>query len=174
MNSNMLIKVAGAAAGAIVVVVAIGWVSGAIYGPIRGSGAAIVASGEAAVPAASGGAAGVPSSPEELEALMATADPGAAGPAITRCLACHTFEEGAPNRVGPNLWGVVGKEKASAPGYNYTNGMRNLGGVWTLADLDALLASPAKFVTGTRMMAFPGIADPQLRANVIAYLGSNP
>ena len=174
MNSKTLVQVAGASVGAIVVVVVIGWVSGAIYGPIDGSGsrAAVLTSGEAAVPSASGsgGAAGTPSSPEQLEALMASADAGAAGPAVTRCLACHTFDEGGPNRVGPNLWHVFGKEKASTPGFNYTNGMRKLGGVWTLADLDALLASPRKFVPGTRMMAFPGIADPQMRANVIAYL----
>ncbi len=87
------------------------------------------------------------------------------------CQACHSFEKGGPNKVGPDLYGVVERPKGSHPGFDYSAGMKEKGGDWTYADLDEFLASPKAYVKGTKM-AYAGIAAPQERANVIAYLRS--
>ena len=88
-----------------------------------------------------------------------------------RCQTCHTFDNGGPNRVGPNLWNVVGRDKGNAPGYTYSDTMKAAPGTWTYGDLDAFLTAPAKFLPGTKM-AFAGIADAKDRANLIAHLRS--
>ncbi|MCJ2008099.1 c-type cytochrome, partial [Methylobacterium sp. J-092] len=85
------------------------------------------------------------------------------------CQACHSFEKGGPNKVGPDLWEVVERKKGSHEGFDYSAGMKEKGGTWTYADLDEFLTSPKAYVKGTKM-AFAGISSPQERANVIAYL----
>ena len=103
---------------------------------------------------------------------LAKADP-AAGEAFAKkvCGICHTFTEGGKAIVGPNLYNVVGGPHAHMAGFNYSDGMKAKAGDWTFADLDAWLTKPSAYVPGTRM-TFPGIPDPQLRANVIAWLRS--
>ena len=107
-----------------------------------------------------------------VEPLLAKADPKAGEAfAKTICLICHTATEGGPAIVGPNLYNVVGGPKAHMKGFAYSSGMTTKGGEWTYDDLNTWLSKPAAFVPGTKM-AFPGIPDPQLRANVIAWLRS--
>ena len=65
--------------------------------------------------------------------------------------------EGGPNKVGPNLWGVVGRPKASHEGFNYSDAMKAKGGNWTPEDLASFVHGPKTFVPGTKML-FPGIA----------------
>ncbi len=92
-----------------------------------------------------------------------------------QCMACHTATAGGANGTGPNLHGIVGKGKAGAAGFAYSDGLKGMGGAWTFDDMDKWLASPRKFVSGTKM-TFAGISDPEKRASVIAYLntqGSN-
>lgn len=86
-----------------------------------------------------------------------------------RCATCHTFEQNGPNRVGPNLWNVVGRDKGSLPGFQYSEAMLNAPGTWTFAELDAFLIAPAQHTPGTRMN-FPGMPSATDRANLIAYL----
>jgi cytochrome c len=88
------------------------------------------------------------------------------------CAACHTFNQGGPTRVGPNLFGVTARQIADAPGYNYSPALKSHQGQhWDQADLDAFLKSPRTFAPGTRM-TFPGITSDQDRRDVIAYLES--
>ena len=84
------------------------------------------------------------------------------------CSSCHTFDKGGPNRVGPNLWGVVGREIASVDGVRYSKTLQGLEGVWTLEELDAFIKSPKAYAPGTTM----GIGAPQdaKRADILAYL----
>ena len=87
---------------------------------------------------------------------FASADVGRGETSAKKCAACHTFDKGEPNRVGPNLWGVVGRPKASEAGFNYSAAMKAQKGNWTLDELDDYLANPKAMVPGTNM-SFAGI-----------------
>lgn len=89
-------------------------------------------------------------------------------PAFAPCAACHSIKLGE-NRLGPTLSGVVGRKKASVPGFAYSPAMKAQKGVWTDAALDAFLANPRAAVPGTRMM-YPGMPDPAQRARLLNYL----
>lgn len=101
--------------------------------------------------------------------LIAAADAKEGERLFLRCKACHTVDKGGPNRLGPNLWDMVGARKAAKPGYRYSPALQKLGGEWDYASLSAYLEAPARYAPGTRM-AFPGLKDPRQRAAVIAYL----
>ena len=89
-----------------------------------------------------------------------------------KCTTCHRLDETGKKKVGPNLWGVVGRPIASAPGFRYSTGLSNQKGkTWTEENLDAWLTKPRAFAKGTRM-AFPGFKKAEQRAAVIAYLRS--
>lgn len=87
------------------------------------------------------------------------------------CAVCHSFAKGEPNKIGPNLFGVVGRASATAPGYMYSPAMTNAKLTWDNANLNQYLAGPQKKVPGTKM-GFPGFSDPSEQADVIAYLAS--
>ncbi|MDA8230772.1 MAG: cytochrome c family protein [Magnetospirillum sp.] len=120
-------------------------------------------------PAAPQSAAAPPVEP--LGARLAKASVAAGQEAAKKCGACHSFAEGAPNRVGPNLHGVVGRKVATAPGFTYSDALKKLGGVWTDDRIDTFITKPQAYAPGTKM-GFPGDADPQDRANIIDYLNS--
>ncbi|MCY3753773.1 MAG: cytochrome c family protein [Alphaproteobacteria bacterium] len=89
-----------------------------------------------------------------------------------KCTTCHRLDETGKKKVGPNLWGVVGRPIASAPGFRYSKGLsKHKGKTWTEENLDAWLTKPRAFAKGTRM-AFPGFKKAEQRAAVIAYLRS--
>jgi cytochrome c len=95
----------------------------------------------------------------------------AAGQAIfAQCQACHTVVAGQ-NRIGPSLHAIVGRRAGTVAGFNYTPANRDSGITWTPEKLFQYLENPQRVVPGTRM-AFAGIADPQRRANLIAWLGT--
>jgi cytochrome c len=95
------------------------------------------------------------------------------GESITKvCQACHTFGKGEPNRVGPNLYGVVGRPKHSEPGFNYSTAMKSQTGEWTPEELDKYLTNPRGVVPGTNM-TFAGLPRGKQRADVIAFLNSH-
>ncbi len=110
-----------------------------------------------------------------IAARMASADVDA-GKALTMrqgCVACHSFNEGGKNGVGPNLYGVVGQPVAAhAAGYAYSSALKgHTGEQWSYEELDKWLLKPAVFAPGTKM-AYAGLANEQSRANIIAYLRS--
>ena len=88
---------------------------------------------------------------------------------ITYCGVCHTAEKGAANKIGPNLFGVVGRKSATAPGYMYSPAMMKAALTWDVPTLQVYLMGPQKKVPGTKM-GFPGFSDPQDEADAIAYL----
>lgn len=122
--------------------------------------------------AAEGGAQAAAEKPEQelpLAGRLAQADPEAGATVAKKCTACHSFEKGGPHKVGPNLWGVVGREVAAAEGFAYSDALRAYGGTWTWERLDQFLADPKGAVPGNKM-AFAGVKDPQQRADLLVWL----
>jgi cytochrome c len=118
---------------------------------------------------APGPGAAAPAADEPIEKLLASASVDKGEASAKKCAACHTFGKGEPNRVGPNLYGVLGRDRGSLPGFNYSAGMKGKPGKWTVEDLNTFLANPKGFVPGTSM-GFAGLPRGSERADVIAYL----
>jgi len=106
-----------------------------------------------------------------LGALLATADIGKGQKVFKKCGTCHTTEEGGANKIGPNLHGILNKDKATGAGFSYSSAMANKGGNWSYSDLDVFLTKPSTYIKGTKM-AFAGLKKPGDRAHLIAYLRS--
>lgn len=106
---------------------------------------------------------------EPILDLIASADPAKGEQVAKVCASCHTFKKGGPNGLGPDLWGVIGRDKGSHEGFDYSATLKALEGNWTYADLNQFLWNPKKYAPGTKMN-FIGLKKPQDRANVIAWL----
>ena len=122
------------------------------------------AAGEQA-PAAAG------SAPDDFHALLAAADPAAGERAAKKCAVCHSFEQGGAAKLGPPLWGVLGRDIASAPEFRYSNALAEKDGSWDYDKLHGYLSNPKEWAPGNRM-AFAGVRKPQELADIIVYLRS--
>ncbi|MDE2445320.1 MAG: cytochrome c family protein [Alphaproteobacteria bacterium] len=107
-----------------------------------------------------------------LPVLLAKADKDKGMASAKACAACHDFTKGGPNKVGPALYGVVGRKIGSEAGFAYSDGFKAMADKpWNFDELDAWLKAPKEYIKGTKM-AFAGISNAQDRANVILYLNS--
>lgn len=108
-----------------------------------------------------------------IAVLLASADAGAGEAVFKKCASCHSIEKGGPNKVGPDLWGVVERPIASHEGFSYSAAMTEFsqGGTetWTFEHLNAFLTAPKQHIPGTAM-GFAGIKKDDERANLIMYL----
>jgi cytochrome c len=123
----------------------------------------------AAQPEAGAAPAAAPEGGDDAVKLIAAADPAAGEKVAVKCKACHDFTKGGPNKVGPNLWGVLGGPSAHKDDFNYDDAIKNLKITWDFANLDKYLTSPKKFAPGTKM-SFPGLPKAQDRANLLRWL----
>ena len=166
MDSFELNKVAGAVLGALLLAMGTGFVAELIYKPKPAGerGYALPAAEENA-----GGAAPAAAKEEPLPVRLASADATKGQAAAKKCMACHSFEKGGPNKVGPDLYGVVERPKGSHEGFGYSAAMKAKGGNWTYEDLDHFLHAPKQYVQGT-IMAFAGVPSGAERADILAYL----
>lgn len=89
------------------------------------------------------------------------------------CRECHEFDKG-DNRIGPSLYGVVGRKAGSVPGFSYSESLKDSGITWTEQNLDQWITNPNKMVPGNNMGAiFSGLSDAKERAKIIAFLKSD-
>lgn len=165
-------KIAGAILAAMILAMVAGIISNILVRPTRLEKPAYAIAGAPAEESASAPAA--PTGPEPIAQLMASANADAGKTKTTLCAACHTFDKGGPNRIGPNLYGVVGSAIAEdRGGFAFSSALtdKGKGQTWTLDNLNAWLWKPQQFASGTKM-TFIGLPKPEDRANVIAYLNS--
>jgi len=119
-------------------------------------------------------AAAAPAGPEPIAPLLASASVDSGKSDVKLCAACHTFDKGQPNRIGPNLYGIMGDEIAhDRGGYDFSNALKTAGQnkTWTPDTLNDWLFKPQNFAKGTKM-TFAGVAKAKDRADIIAYLNS--
>lgn len=135
--------------------------------PRGGEPEAPVEHADTAAPATAGAAA----ASQPLPMLLASAKVDAGAAQAKKCGACHSFEQGGPNKVGPDLYGVVGRPVASREGFAYSTALKAYGGNWDYEKLNCFIQDPKACVAGTKM-AFAGIKKDTDRADVIAYLRS--
>jgi cytochrome c len=111
--------------------------------------------------------------PEEkeppVETLLASADAAAGEKSAKACAACHNWAKGAGTKIGPDLYGVVGRDIGKEPGFSYSEALQKKGGKWTFDTLYEWIKDPKAFAPGNKM-AFAGVKDSKERANIIAFL----
>ena len=107
-----------------------------------------------------------------LGVLLARADPEAGRETAKLCAICHTWTKGGGTRVGPNLYGVLGRDIAKDPGFSYSPALQQKGGRWSFNEIYEWIGDPGDVAPGNNMykMGFAGLRDAQQRANVIAFL----
>lgn len=122
---------------------------------------------DAAAPAAAPAAGAAPA------ATAAAGDPEKGANVFKKCMACHAVGEGAKNKVGPELNGIIGRKMGSIEGFNYSDTLKEhnaKGDVWTAEILMSYLANPRGYMPGVKMV-FAGLPKESERADLEAYLG---
>jgi cytochrome c len=172
MSSFEWNKIIGAVLASMILAMVCGIIAGNLVKPtVPAKPVYVVASTEA--PAAGQAAAAPPAGPEPIAPLLAKADPNAGKDQAKKCAICHTFDKGGPNRIGPNLWNVIGEPIAEGrSGYQFSEALSgHKGQTWTVDALNQWLTSPQSFAKGTKM-TFAGLPKAQDRADVVAYLNT--
>jgi len=170
MDSFEWNKIAGAVLGTFMFVLVVKFVGEALFEPAVPAKPGYVVAGVAET--APGAAA--PQAPAE-EALpdwgtvLPAADVSAGQGISKRCEQCHDLTKGGPNKIGPNLWGVIGRPRASHPGFSYSSAMSANHDPWTYDNIFRFLKSPQTVVPGTKM-SFAGLPSTKDRMNLIAWL----
>jgi len=163
LDTMTFTKAAGGICGALLVFLLGQWAADALFHVGSKGEPAFVVEAEEAAPA------------EEVEevdfaTVMASADPDAGARVFRKCSACHKLVAGE-NGAGPYLHGVVGRAKAAAEGFGYSDTLASMGGEWTPENLSAFLEKPSEYAPGTSM-SFAGLRKVEERADVIAYIES--
>lgn len=171
MNWIDLQKIFGAVLGTLLFIMAGGFLAETVYHPVAGAGGGYTIE---VADAGAGDDGGEETAVEEvpLALLLANADVASGEKLFKKCSACHTFEQGGANKVGPALYGVVGSSIAHLDDFGYSDvlsGYKAEGKVWSYENLNAFLTKPKDFAPGTKM-SFAGLKKETDRADLLAYL----
>ena len=107
-----------------------------------------------------------------IMALFASTSATDGAKVFKKCLACHSIAEGGGNKIGPALWGVLGRPAGSVPGYKYSKAMAAYGKNWSFEEMNGFLIKPKDWIKGTKM-SFAGLKNAKDRAAVILYMNEN-
>jgi len=169
MNSFEINKILGAVLGTCLVLLAVHIASGALFTPpVAAKPGYEVAVKEEQLAKAGGEAA---AAAQPIENLLASASVEHGAQIAKQCQVCHNLQEGQGPKIGPDLYGVVGRQVASKTSFHYTDALKAKGGTWTFDALSKWLDDPRADVPGTAM-TFAGIKNEKQRADVIAYLNT--
>jgi cytochrome c len=173
MSSFEWNKIIASVLTAMIVAMATGIIASQIVHPVRLEKPAYLPPGAEAGASAAPTAAAAPEAPPPIAPFLAKADTAHGQKVATVCLQCHTFAKGEPNKIGPNLFGVVADENiASVPGYTFSSALlADKDKKWDPDELNVWLWHPQDFAKGTKM-TFAGLPKEQDRADVISYLQS--
>ena len=108
----------------------------------------------------------------DIMALLASASADEGAKVFKKCAACHSIKEGGANKIGPALWGVLGRPAGSVPGYKYSKAMAAHGKNWSFEEMNGFLIKPKDWIKGTKM-SFAGLRSAKDRAAVILYMNEN-
>jgi cytochrome c len=173
MNSFEWNKIIGAVLGTAIFIFVVRLVAEKVYEPEIPAKPGYVVEGVVESPAGGGGAAAVvEEAMPDWGTVLASADVAAGKTISTKCEQCHDLSKGGPNKIGPNLYGVVDRVRASHPGFSYSAAMKGKPGNWTYDELFKFIKSPGSDIPGTKM-SFAGLRSDKDRINLIAYLRSN-
>ena len=172
MDSHEWNKIAGGVLGTILFVLVVRLVSGSIFEQEAPAKPGYVVPG--VVEETTGGAAAAPVAEviPDWGTVLPTADAAKGADVSHKCEQCHNLNKGGAIKIGPPLYGVVGRARASFPGFDYSAAMKAKGGSWTFDELFQFLKSPQAYIEGTKM-TFAGLSSAQDRINLIAYLRTN-
>ena len=107
-----------------------------------------------------------------IMALFASTSAAEGAKVFKKCAACHSIKEGGANKIGPALWGVLGRTAGSVPGYKYSKAMAAYGKNWSFEEMNGFLIKPKSWIKGTKM-SFAGLKNAKDRAAVILYMNEN-
>ena len=169
MDSFEWNKIAGAVLGTLIFVLVVSFATEAIFEVPKPAKPGYIVEGVLEEASASSAAAPAEEALPDFGTVLPAADAAAGQKISQRCEQCHDLSKGGPNKIGPNLWGVVGRPRATHEGFSYSGAMSADHGTWTLDKLFKFLKSPATMVPGTKM-SFAGLRSPQDRINLLAWL----
>ena len=172
MDSFEWNKIIGAVLGTVMFIFVIRLVAEKIYEPEKPEKPGYVVEGVAETAAGGGAAAPVEEAMPDWGTVLASADVAAGKATSTKCEQCHDLSKGGPNKIGPNLFGVVDRPRASHEGFAYSGAMKGKPGNWTYDELFKFVKAPGVMMPGTKM-SFAGLRSEKDRINLIAYLRSN-
>ena len=107
----------------------------------------------------------------DIKTLLAMGDLAHGEKVFKKCTACHMIAPDGKNKIGPNLWGVIGRTAGAINDYNYSKAMKAYAKEWTFEEMNSYLIKPQAYIKGTKM-AFAGLRKEKDRASVILYMNS--
>ena len=108
----------------------------------------------------------------DIMAIFASTSAAEGAKVFKQCLACHSIAEGGKNKIGPALWGVLGRQAGSLPDYKYSKAMAAHGKKWSFEEMNGFLIKPKDWIKGTKM-SYAGLKSEKERAAVILYMNEN-